>query len=141
MAEKKRVLFLCTGNSARSQIAEGLLRHLAGDHFEVFSAGTLPSYVRAHAIAVMNEIGIDISDHVSKSLNEFLNTPFDYVITVCDHAGQRCPAFPGPAKRIHWSIEDPVGFGPEEAELDAFRTARDELQKRLRAFIEQSEKP
>jgi arsenate reductase (thioredoxin) len=141
LAEKKRVLFLCTGNSARSQIAEGLLRHLAGDHFEVFSAGTFATYVRPQAIAVMNEIGIDISHHVSKSLNEFLNTPFDYVITVCDHASQRCPVFPGPAKRIHWSIEDPVGFGQEEAELDAFRTARDELQERLQAFIQQSEKP
>ena len=135
MGEKKRVLFLCTGNSARSQMAEGLLRHLADDHFEVFSAGTFATYLRPQAIAVMNEIGIDISDHRSKSLDEFLNTPFDYVITVCDHASQRCPVFPGPAKRIHWSIEDPVGFGSEEAQLDAFRHARDDLHQRISGFI------
>ena len=141
MNEKKRVLIICTGNVARSQMGEGLLRHMAGDRFEVFSAGLLPSYVRPHAIAVMNEIGIDISHHRSKSLNEFLDTPFDYVITVCDHASQRCPVFPGPAQRIHWSIEDPVGFGSEEAQMDAFRSARDNLQNRLREFIEQSEKP
>ena len=135
MGEKKRVLFLCTGNSARSQMAEGLLRHLADDHFEVFSAGTFATYLRPQAIAVMNEIGIDISHHRSKSLDEFLNTPFDYVITVCDHASQRCPVFPGPAKRIHWSIEDPVAFGSEEAQLDAFRHARDDLHQRISEFI------
>ena len=135
MADKKRVLFVCTGNVARSQMAEGLLRDLAGDRFEVFSAGLVPSYVRPNAIAVMNEIGIDISHHRSKSLDEFLNTPFDYVITVCDHASQRCPVFPGPAKRIHWSIEDPVGFGSEEAQLDAFRHARDDLHQRISGFI------
>ena len=135
MTEKKRGLFLCTGNSARSQMAEGLLRHLADDHFEVFSAGTFATYLRPQAIAVMNEIGIDISHHRSKSLDEFLNTPFDYVITVCDHASQRCPVFPGPAKRIHWSIEDPVAFGSEEAQLDAFRHARDDLHQRISEFI------
>jgi arsenate reductase len=137
MTEKKRVLILCTGNVARSQMAEGLLRHIAGDRFEVFSAGLIPSYVRPHAISVMNELGIDISHHRSKSLNEFLERPFDYVITVCDHASEHCPIFPGPAKRIHWSIDDPVAPGGEEAQLAAFRRARDELQERLRTFAEQ----
>lgn len=132
---KQRVLFLCTGNSARSQMAEGLLRAGAGNHFEVFSAGTEPSFVRPQAIAVMSELGIDISDHRSKSLTEFLNDEFDYVITVCDHANQRCPVFPGRGKRIHWSIDDPVIAGSEEAQLAAFRQARDELQDRIQAFL------
>ena len=137
MTEKKKVLILCTGNVARSQMAEGLLRHLAGDCFEVFSAGLSPSYVRPNAITVMNELGIDISHHRSKSLNEFLDTPFDYVITVCDHASERCPIFPGPAKRIHWSIDDPVAPGGEAAQLDAFRRARDDMRGRISTFIEQ----
>jgi len=139
MADRKRVLVICTGNVARSQMAEGLLRHLAGDKTEVFSAGLIPSYVRPNAIAVMKEIGIDISHHRSKSLNEFVDTPFDYVITVCDHAAQYCPAFPGEAKRIHWSIKDPVVIGDDEAQLEAFRGARDELQKRISEFIKQQE--
>ena len=134
---RKRVLVLCTGNVARSQMAEGLLRHMAGDRFEVFSAGLSPSYVRPNAIAVMKELGIDISHHRSKSMNEFLDTPFDYVITVCDHASEHCPVFPGPAKRIHWSIADPVAPGGEAAQLEAFRQARDDLQQRFRIFIEQ----
>ena len=137
MTEKKRVLVLCTGNVARSQMAEGLLRHMAGDRFEVFSAGLSPSYVRPNAIAVMKELGIDISHHRSKSMNEFLDTPFDYVITVCDHASEHCPVFPGPAKRIHWSIDDPVAPSGEAAQLEAFRHARDDLQQRFRDFIEQ----
>jgi arsenate reductase len=132
------MLILCTGNAARSQMAEGLLRHLGGDHFEVFSAGLVPSYVRPNAIAVMNEIGIDISHHRSKSWDEFLESRFDYVITVCDHASQHCPIFPSPAKRIHWSIDDPVAPDGEAAQLPAFRRARDELQERIRAFIEQA---
>lgn len=135
MTEKKRVLFLCTGNSARSQMAEGLLRHLASDRFEVFSAGTDPSFVRPHAITVMSEIGIDISHQRSKSLTEFLSDNFDYVITVCDHANQRCPVFPGPAKRVHWSIDDPVVSGPEETQLASFRQAREELHDRIRDFL------
>ena len=139
MTKKKRVLIICTGNVARSQMAEGLLRHLAGDRFEVFSAGLLPSYVRPHAIAVMNELGIDISRHRSKSVDEFLDQYFDYVITVCDHANERCPIFPGPAKRIHWSIDDPVTPGGEEAQLAAFRRARDELREHLTEFIGQQD--
>jgi arsenate reductase len=139
MTERKRVLFLCTGNSARSQMAEGLLRHLAGDRFEVFSAGVEPSFVRPQAIAAMNEIGIDISPHRSKSVDAFLDEQLDYVITVCDHASQRCPVFPGTVERIHWSIDDPVVGGSEERQLEAFRRARDELQQSIRAFIEQTE--
>ncbi|HEY8203141.1 MAG TPA: arsenate reductase ArsC [Pyrinomonadaceae bacterium] len=135
MAEKKRVLVICTGNVARSQMAEGLLRHLAGDKTEVFSAGLIPSYVRPNAIAVMKEVGIDISHHRSKSLNEFIDTPFDYVITVCDHAAQYCPTLPGEAKRIHWSIKDPVVIGDDEAQLEAFRRARDDLKGRIEKFV------
>ena len=107
MTDKKRVLILCTGNVARSQMAEGLLRHIADDRFEVFSAGSVPSYVRPNSITVMNELGIDISHHRSKSLTEFLETQFDYVITVCDHASEHCPIFPGPANANSWSIDDP----------------------------------
>lgn len=138
MIEKTRVLFLCTGNSARSQMAEGLLRNLAGDRFEVFSAGTIASFVRPQAIAVMNEIGIDISGHRSKSAAEFLDDEFDRVITVCDHANQRCPVFSGPAKRLHWSIDDPVISGSENEQLAAFRRARDELYQRINKFIEET---
>src|SRR5580765_9077639 len=99
MTEKKKVLILCTGNSARSQMAEGLLRDLAGDKFDVTSAGTIASFVRPQAVAVMAEIGIDISGHRSKSLDKILRTPFDYVITVCDNVNQTCPTFPGKAER------------------------------------------
>lgn len=132
MSEKLRVLILCTGNSARSQMAEGLLRHIAGDRLEVYSAGTVASFVRPQAIAVMNEVGIDISHHQSKSLDQFTHDNFDYVITVCDHANQHCPTFPGSVKRIHWSIDDPVGATDQ---LGAFRRARDELQARIRTLL------
>ena len=132
----KRVLILCTGNSARSQMAEGLLRDLGREDFEIVSAGVEPSYVRTEAIEVMNEIGIDISTHRSKSVDEFLNQEFDYVITVCDKANARCPVFPGQARRIHWSIEDPVAAkGNDEMPLASFRKARDELQVRLGEFV------
>src|SRR5437879_1730518 len=108
MSEKKRVLILCTGNSARSQMAEGLLRHDAGNRFEAASAGVEPNRVRPEAIDVMSEIGIDISEHRSKSVDEFSGQEFDYVITVCDNANQNCPILPGNTKRIHWSIDDPA---------------------------------
>jgi arsenate reductase len=134
--ERKRVLILCTGNSARSQMAEGLLRHLAGDRFEVFSAGVVASFVRPQAIAAMKEIGIDISQQRSKSVDEFLDEQLDYVITVCDHANQRCPVFPGGVTRIHWSIDDPVVAGSAEMQLEAFRRARDELQRRIQSFVD-----
>ena len=136
MTNKKRVLVLCTGNSARSQMAEGLLRHLAGDRFEVFSAGTLETYVRPQAVEAMREIGIDISAQYSKSQDEFAGQPFDYVITVCDNAREHCPIFPGKAERIHWSIDDPAFAGnTDEERLDAFRRARDELRQELEAFV------
>ena len=132
-----RVLILCTGNSARSQMAEGLLRHDAGDTYEVFSAGTKPTLVRPEAIQVMREVGIDISGHRSKSVDEFEGQNFEYVITVCDNAKESCPIFPAKTKRIHWSIEDPVVVqGSEEESLTAFRRARDELRVRLRAFTQ-----
>lgn len=131
----KRVLILCTGNSARSQMAEGLLRNDSGDRFEVFSAGVDPTSVRPEAIQAMKEIEIDISGHRSKSVDEFLGQQFDYVITVCNNANQQCPMFPGRAERIHWSIEDPVALeGDEKSRLDAFRSARDELRERLRTL-------
>ena len=132
---KERVLVLCTGNSARSQMAEGLLRDMAGDRFEVYSAGVDPSFVRPEAIAAMREIGIDISNHRSKSVDEFAGQQFDYVITVCDNDNQQCPMFPGKSERIHWSIADPASVsGDDETRLAAFRSARDELRERLKAL-------
>ncbi len=136
MNEKKRVLILCTGNSARSQMAEGLLRHDGGAAFEVFSAGVEPSRVRPQAIAVMKEIGIDISGYRSKSVDEFACREFDYVITVCDNANERCPVFPGNTRRIHWSFDDPAAIeGDEEIRLAVFRRVRDEIREQLRGFI------
>ena len=130
-----RVLILCTGNSARSQMAEGLLRHNAGDRFEVFSAGTRPTGVRPEAIAVMREAGIDISGHRSKSADEFAGRAFDYVVTVCDNAKESCPVFSATTKRVHWSIEDPAAVqGSETERLAAFRQIRDELRTRLLRF-------
>ena len=139
---KFKVLVLCTGNSARSQMAEGLLRHRAGDDYEVYSAGTKPSGVRPEAIAVMREVGIDISGHRSKSVDEFVGKIFEYVITVCDNAKESCPVFPAGTKRIHWSIEDPAAVqGSEGQRLSAFRRVRDELWARLQAFTREVEKP
>lgn len=135
MSEKKRVLILCTGNSARSQMAEGLLRHDAGNLFEVASAGVEPSRVRKEAIEAMREIGIDISEHRSKSVDEFARQEFDYVITVCDNANERCPIFPGNSKRIHWSFDDPAAAGgDDDRRLAVFRRVRDELRQHLRLF-------
>ena len=136
MKHEKRVLILCTGNSARSQMAEGLLRHLAGAKFEVASAGTIASFVRPQAITVMEEAGIDISQHRSKSLDEFIDQPFDYVITVCDNAAQDCPVFPGNAKRIHWSFDDPAeAEGTTEEILGVFRRVRGQIEEKLIEFI------
>lgn len=135
MSNKEKVLILCTGNSARSQMAEGYLRHVAGDNFEVESAGTIASFVRPQAIAVMAEIGIDISNHSSKSLDQFRSRSFDHVITVCDNAGQNCPVFPGKAKRIHWSFDDPAeATGSETDQLKLFRRVRDEIAAKLDEF-------
>lgn len=130
---KQRVLFICTHNSARSQMAEGLLRHLAGDRFEVFSAGTEATQVRPLAIKAMAEIGIDISEQQSKTLDRYLNEPFAMVITVCDTAAETCPIFPGAAQRRHWSLMDPSkATGSEAEQLAVYRRVRDEL----RAHIE-----
>jgi arsenate reductase (thioredoxin) len=118
-------------------MAEGLLRHDGGEVFAVDSAGLEPSFVRAEAIEAMREIGIDISGHRSKSIDEFTGRPFDYVITVCDNANQNCPMFPAATHRIHWSIEDPAAVtGDEQTRLEAFRSARDNLRERLSKFIE-----
>ena len=135
MPPKQRVLILCTGNSARSQMAEGLLRHNAGDRFEVFSAGTKPSHVRPEAIAAMRELGIDISGHRSKSVDEFAAQEFDYVLTVCDNAKETCPIFPRGALAIHRAFEDPAEVeGSEETRLAAFRRVRDEIREYLKDF-------
>src|SRR5208337_3157218 len=132
-----RVLILCTGNSARSQMAEGLLRHDAGNVYEVFSAGTKPTHVRPEAITVMREVGIEISGNRSKSVDEFAGQEFDYVITVCDNAKESCPVFPAKTKRIHWSIEDPAAVqGSEEEAMTAFRRIRDQLRARLQVFAQ-----
>jgi arsenate reductase len=131
-----RVLFVCTGNSARSQMAEGLLRHEAGDRFEGFSAGIHASHVNPLAIRVMRERGIDISAHRSKSTDEFTGQEFDYVITVCDHAREQCPMFGGQTRRIHWSLPDPAAAqGDEQERLGFFRHLRDEIRGRLRELM------
>jgi len=138
MSAKQRVLILCTGNSARSQMAEGLLRHDAGDRFEVRSAGTAPTRVRPEAVQVMKELGVDISGHRSKSVDEFAEQEFDYVLTVCDQARETCPVFPGHTKnRLHHSFEDPaIVEGSEEQRLRTFRRVRDEIRSYLRDFVE-----
>jgi arsenate reductase len=137
MADKKRVLILCTGNSARSQMAEGLLRHDAGDRFTVESAGTKPSTVRPEAIAVMKEVGIDITSHRSKHVDEFAGQDFDYVLTVCDNAKESCPVFFGKSRRLHHSFNDPAAVeGMDEKRLGEFRRVRDELRSYLKSFAE-----
>lgn len=133
----KRVLLLCTGNSARSQMAEGLLRNIAGNHLEVFSAGTRPAGLNPNAVAVMREIGIDISRHRSKSVDEFTGELFDYVITVCDSAKESCPIFPAAAKRLHYSFQDPAAAqGSAEEQMAVFRRVRDQIGESLREFLE-----
>ena len=132
----RRVLFLCTHNSARSQMAEGLLRALGGSQFDVASAGTEQTRVRPEAIAAMRELGIDISGQTSKTLERFVGETWDDVITVCDSANESCPVFPGARQRRHWSIDDPSGVtGSDEARLAAFRRARDELKRRIEQEI------
>jgi arsenate reductase len=136
MTEKAKVLFLCTHNSARSQMAEGLLRHLAGDRFEAHSAGTEATYIRPLAIRAMDEIGVDISGQESKTLERYLGKPFDYVITVCDDANEACPFFPGATNRLHWSLPDPsAAKGTEEERLEVFRSVRDALRDRVQAEL------
>ena len=134
--DQLRVLFLCTHNSARSQMAEGLLRDAAGDRFEVHSAGTEATLVRPEAIAAMAEVGIDISGQHSKTLEPFLEERLDWLITVCDQAREACPVLPGVRNQLHWSIEDPAGRG-----IEAFRAARDELRGHIGRFIEETGRP
>jgi arsenate reductase len=136
MTEKARVLFLCTHNSARSQMAEGLLRHLAGDRFEAYSAGTEATHVRRLAIRAIDEIAVDISGQESKTLERYLREPFDYVITVCDDANEACPVFPGAKNRRHWSLPDPsAAEGTEEERLAVFRSVRDGIRDRVQAEL------
>jgi arsenate reductase len=136
---KKKVLILCTGNSCRSQMAEGILRTLGSDRFEVYSAGVNPTAVNPLSIKVMSETGIDISPHRSKSAEEFSGQRFDYVITVCDNARQTCPAFPGEHEKLHWDLEDPAeATGTEEEILNEFRRIRDLIYKHVEDFIKKS---
>src|SRR5579859_6231607 len=129
---KQRVLFICTHNSARSQMAEGLLRHLAGDRFEAFSAGTEATHVRPMAIRAMQELGIDISNQESKTLERFLDQPFDAVITVCDQANEACPVFFGARERLHWSFPDPSkAEGTQQQQLQVYRQVRDAIRERI----------
>ncbi len=130
--QKKKVLFLCTHNSARSQMAEGLLRHQAGDSFEVMSAGTEATHIRPLAVQAMEELGLDISAQESKTLERYLGESFDYVITVCDDANEACPIFPGARQRLHWSFEDPaLASGTEEERLQVFRSVRNKIKERI----------
>jgi arsenate reductase len=133
---KKRVLILCTANSARSQMAEGILRWLAGDRYEVFSAGSKATFVHPLAIRVMAEIGADISNQQSKTYEQFIGQSFDAVITVCDAANESCPFLPGQYRRIHWSFPDPAAVEGEEAKLHAFRQVRDGLIEKFKLFIQ-----
>jgi len=139
MPDRKTVLFVCTGNSARSQMAEGLLRHAGANRFNVWSAGTHPTYVRPEAVAVMKELGIDISGHRSKAVDEFVGQEFDYIITVCDNAKETCPVFPGKAERMHWSFEDPAAVeGSDDQRRAAFRKVGDEIRARIGQFLSTS---
>ena len=129
---RRRVLFLCTHNSARSQMAEGLLRQLGGDRFEAHSAGTEQTHVRPLAIAAMAEVGIDISGQQSKTLDRYLGEPFDAVITVCDQAAETCPVFAGARRRLHWSFPDPSkATGTREEQLAVYRAVRDDIARRI----------
>jgi arsenate reductase len=133
---KQRVLFLCTHNSARSQMAEGLLRHLAGDRFEAYSAGTEATHVRPLAVAAMAELMIDIAGQESKTLDRYLGEPFDAVITVCDQAAEACPVFPGAKRRLHWSFPDPSkATGSQERQLAVYRQVRDDIARHIRAEL------
>ncbi|NOZ74758.1 MAG: arsenate reductase ArsC [FCB group bacterium] len=136
MTDRSRVLFVCTGNSCRSQMAEGWLRHLADDRYQVFSAGSHPSRVHPLAIQVMEEAGIDIRSHTSDFVDDYLDKKIDIVITVCDAAREVCPVFPGKAQRIHWSIDDPfTGWSANPADLPRYRKTRDELRTKIETWL------
>jgi arsenate reductase (thioredoxin) len=133
---RQRVIFVCTHNSARSQMAEGMLRAWGGDRFEAFSAGTEATRVRPEAVTVMEEIGIDISGHTSKTIERFGGESFSWLITVCDQAREACPTIPGVVQQAHWSIDDPAAVeGDDVARLEAFRVARDVLRDRVQMFV------
>lgn len=137
MSEMKKILVLCTGNSCRSQMAEGYIRKYGGEQVVVHSAGLEPHGLNPRAVRVMREVGIDISGHSSDHLNEYLDETFDYVITVCDNAARNCPVFPGDGARQHWPFEDPAGAsGTEEEILGVFRRVRDEIGERIRVWLE-----
>ena len=138
MSKKKKILFICTGNACRSQIAHGLLKDLSSETFEVFSAGSQPSKVHPISIEVMEEIGIDISKHTSNHIDDYINKNIDIVITVCDSANNTCPTFPGDVKRIHWSIDDPFrGWNFDLNQLSNFRQTREEIKSRVLKFIQE----
>ncbi|MEZ5346394.1 MAG: arsenate reductase ArsC [Pyrinomonadaceae bacterium] len=133
---KKSILVLCTGNSARSQMAEALLKHICEDRYEIASAGTKPGVVRPEAIKAIGELGIDISDYRSKSVDEFLDREIDFVLTVCDNAKESCPVFPAKTKRIHKAFEDPAeAAGDFDTRLDSFLKVRDEIREYLPIFL------
>ena len=133
---KKKVIFICTGNACRSQMAEGILRSMNENSFEVFSAGSHPSKLHPASVVVMNEIGIDISHHKSESIDDYINSGIDIVITVCDNAQKFCPTFPGEVKQIHWSIDDPYhGWSANDEDLPPYRETRDELIRRIKKLL------
>ena len=137
MIKKEKIIFICTGNACRSQIAEGLMRHLASDRFEVYSAGTRPTKVHSEAVMVMREIGIDISPQTSDPISLFININMDIVVTLCDNVRQTCPVFPGSAEKIHWSIKDPSrerSFASKD--YNNFRKVREEIREKIEFFLE-----
>ncbi len=138
---KKKIIFICTHNSARSQMAEGLLNALYGNEYQGYSAGTKPYMVNPHAVKAMAEIGVDISGNRSKSINEFQGMKFDYVVTVCDHAKETCPFYPEGGKLMHKSFNDPSGFeGIDDDKLNAFRGIRDKIKDWLKSTFGKNEK-
>ena len=137
MKTKPNILFLCTGNSCRSQIAEGLMKHLSMNRFNVFSAGTTPSKINIHAIKVMDELSIDIRNQKSDSVDLFLEKPFNFVVTVCNDAKNNCPIFPGSGKKLHWPIEDPFsGWDYDQKQLINFRKTRDSIKIKIDLFLD-----
>ena len=137
MLTKKKIIFICTGNACRSQIAHGLLENIAGDKFEVFSAGSHPSRVHTMSIKIMEEIGIDISHHTSDFIDDYLKTGIEIVITLCDNANETCPLFPGDIKKIHWSINDPIkALDYNKHQIESFRKTREDIKSRIIKFIE-----
>ena len=134
--DKKKVIFICTGNACRSQMAEGLLRHMAGNKFEVYSAGSHPSRLHPASVVVMAEWGIDIARHTAEPIDDYLDIGIDIAITVCDNAQQSCPTFPGNVEQIHWGLDDPYhGWEADPQDLPPYRETRDELKKRIEEFL------